>query len=146
MESITWGDLESAISSNSAEAAGWLGLGLGVVIFFLLFSIVLLVVEIILINKLVKKVQQANGLPINSAGETALICLVPFYNWYWVYTRSQKLVAKAKETNPNASDNTILYLILAILITPIISWILMYMDAKKIIESGNSNNGTYVQQ
>ena len=123
--------LAKIFDTTAASAAG---IVLIIALVVILISIAVLIVEIVIINKLVKKVQMACGEPVNSIGQALLICLIPFYNWYWVYTRSKKLYESGMQRGIMISDNAILYLVLTILITPIISWD-YYLDAKKVTYS-----------
>lgn len=47
-------------------------------------------------------------------GEVLLILFVPFYSWYWFYTRGKQMFEDSRKNGGNIPDNSILYLVLSI--------------------------------
>ena len=69
-----------------------------------------------------------------------MLCLifVPFYSWYWWYTRGEKVKQGFKEQGREASGSGVAYLILAIFGLNIISMIIMQIDFNSL-ESENKS-------
>lgn len=66
--------------------------------------------------------------------EFLLMAFVPFYDFYWFYTRDQKLAETAARLGVPVSDNAILYLLLAVFGLGIVSIALMQNDLNKFAE------------
>lgn len=75
-------------------------------------------------------------------GEFLCFFLVPFYSYYWYYTRAKKLSAGANSYGVYCSDNCIIYLLLAIFGFSIINTCLMQNDLNNVAHA-LAGNATY---
>ena len=75
----------------------------------------------------------------SSIGELLLILFIPFYSWYWMYTRGKQIYQDSVRLEGNLSDNSILYLVLSILGLQIIAYALIQNDFNKFVTT-NSND------
>lgn len=65
-------------------------------------------------------------------GEIALVCLVPFYNIYWVYVKEKELVKFARQCGTAVTDRSIVYLILTAFGLGLISYCLITSQLNRI--------------
>jgi hypothetical protein len=77
---------------------------------------------------LCKNIKLLNGEPPSCGGEFCLNIFVPIYGYYWIYTRSKKLSGAAWRRGIPTSDNSTLYLVLAILGLSLVSYALIQND------------------
>lgn len=75
-----------------------------------------------------KKIKLMAGEEPNCGGEIVCLVLVPFYAWYWLYTRSKKLSVAAGNCGVVLEDRSVLNLILAICSLGIVSMALIQAD------------------
>lgn len=86
---------------------------------------------------LCKKIRAWCGEPENCAGETACLVLVPFYSFYWMYTRGKKIYNAFCARGLYAQDNSVTYLLLDIFCLGIVSYGLLQNEFNKIADYCN---------
>lgn len=69
---------------------------------------------IIWLVEAVRNTHKLHGINKSSIGEVLLILFVPFYSWYWFYTRGKQIFEDSRKNGGNIPDNSALYLVLAI--------------------------------
>lgn len=81
---------------------------------------------------MIKKLKMLSGETDDMIGEYLLLMLVPYYNIYWVYTRSKKLTEAAARYGIQVTDNSVLYMILNIFGLQIVSYAMMQNDLNNV--------------
>ena len=74
---------------------------------------------------LCKKIKLLNSEAPECAGEFLCLIFVPFYQLYWVYSRGKKLADAAAGRNVRISDNSTVYLVLALFGLSIVDYAMM---------------------
>lgn len=64
---------------------------------------------------LCRNIKRLNGDTSSCVGEFLCLIFIPFYSWYWAYTRGKKINAAAQKYGILSGDSSVLYLILAII-------------------------------
>lgn len=70
--------------------------------------------QIVWLRRMIKSHRNMQGIPGSSLGELLLFMFVPFYSWYWVYTRARDFSQKACAKGYQCSDSSTVYLVLSI--------------------------------
>lgn len=84
---------------------------------------------------LCKKIRLTRGEAPEVVGEFLCLVFVPFYSIYWAYTRGKRLYEGIASRGMPASDNSIVYLILAIFELNIVTYALMQNDLNTVADS-----------
>lgn len=87
-----------------------------------------------------KKIRALNDQSKKVGGEVVCFYLVPFYSFYWYYTRGKRLAEGAVNKGLNISDNSTMYLLLAIFQLSIVSVALMQNDLNTIATNVDISN------
>lgn len=114
-------------------------IGLCVLFSFLTFGIYWLVWK----YKLIKKIKLLNNDHSSPVGEFLLCTFVPFYIFYWYYTRAAKIENGARSYGINITNNNIVYLILSIFGLSIVCDALIQNDLNIIAGVFNSGRVAY---
>lgn len=69
---------------------------------------------IIWLVETVRNIHKLHGINKSTVGEVLLILFVPFYSWYWFYTRGKQMFEDSRKNGGNIPNNSVLYLVLAI--------------------------------
>ncbi|HBP38000.1 MAG TPA: hypothetical protein DD640_04530 [Clostridiales bacterium] len=81
--------------------------------------------NLIWLYALCKKIKLLNKEAPDCAGEFLCLIFVPFYQLYWFYTRGKKLSDAAAGRNIQISDNSTVYLVLALFGLGIVNYAMM---------------------
>lgn len=95
---------------------------------FLLPLVTLGIYQFIWIYRMIRSVRSICGKSLECAGEFLLLMFVPFYSWYWLYSRSKAFAAAADEKGYFVQDHSSIYLVLCILGMGGIALLLMQHD------------------
>ena len=93
--------------------------------------------------KLIKKIKLLNNDNSSSVGEFLLCTFVPFYIFYWYYTRATKIEIGARAYGIRISNNNIIYLVLSIFGLSIVCDALIQNDLNTIAGVFNSGRVVY---
>ena len=131
---------QSGIASELRETKG-------IVVCILLSIVTCGIYGLIWQYSIIKKIKLLNNDTSGCAGEFVCCILVPFYAFYWYYTRAGKLSDGAARYGIRISNNGVLYLILAIFALSIVNICLMQNDLNTIAktfagETVTANMGT----
>mgnify|MGYP000876022099 CR=1 FL=1 len=110
-----------------------------------LISLVLLIIMIIWLRTIIKKIKMINGEEPKCAGELLLCLFLPFYYYYWIFTRARKLSEAAENYKVHIKDNSALYLIMTIFMLGFFAMIALHINCNKAIkviaQAQRSNQG-----
>lgn len=81
---------------------------------------------------MIKKCKMLCGEGDDMVGEYLLLMLVPYYNCYWVYNRGKKISEAAARFGVQASDNSVVYLIMNIMGFQIVSYAMIQDQLNKL--------------
>ena len=89
---------------------------------------------------MMKKIRLLNGDNSSVAGELLCFIFVPFYAFYWYYTRAERLAEGSAAYGLHIPNNGILYLLLSIFGLPIVSTCLMQNDLNTVADILNGGS------
>lgn len=95
---------------------------------------------------LCKKTRLLNNENKQSLGEFLCLLFVPFYIYYWIYTRSKKIHTAAAVKGIMANDNAVISLVLSLLGLFIVSFTIMQSELNAIalkLSSGNNAGAAF---
>lgn len=102
-------------------------IALYIVLSFITFGIFLLIWLIYL----VKDVHKLHGEDKSAVGEVLLMLFIPFYSWYWMYTRGKQMYEDSVRLDGNLNDNSAIYLVLSIFGLNLIAYALIQYEFNK---------------
>lgn len=86
---------------------------------------------------MIKNIRMLQNDNRSCTGEMLCYIFVPFYSWYWWYTRGERVKKSFDEHNCRATGSGVLYLILCIFGFPIINMALMQNDFNSFEDDGS---------
>ncbi|NLB36976.1 MAG: hypothetical protein GX824_06730, partial [Clostridiales bacterium] len=101
--------------------------GIAMLCIFGVFAIIMILWQ----RTIIKKIKLISGEEPKCAGELLLCLFIPFYIYYWVFTRARKLSAAAANHNVHIKDHGALYLVLTIFALQLIALILLHINCNK---------------
>lgn len=104
-------------------------IGIAIILCFLTFGIY----YIAWVHGICKRIRLLAGESSACGGEVALFFLVPFYAWYWIYTRSKKLAKAGVNRGIALEDRSVINLVLAIVNLGIVSIALIQSDLNRAV-------------
>lgn len=84
--------------------------------------------------RIIKQAREFHGNYMSCAGEVCLNLFIPFYSYYWFYTRNYQLAVDAYERGESMKNNSISCMVFAILGMPFISLAIMQRNINRYIE------------